>query len=105
MTQKRKSKTVNKTFTKTVLPTNDVYIQFTDEEIQEFGWEKGQKFEFQYQPDGSFKLVPYTKLELDLNEWPVEILHMIIKESCEKDISVNDVINNLLKEALKDELN
>jgi hypothetical protein len=43
-------------------------------------------------------------LEINLEEWSVEVLHMLIKESCEKDISVNDVINNLLKEALKDEL-
>ena len=100
---KAKNKPI-KTFTKTILPTDDVYIQFTDEEIQEFGWEKGQKFEFQPQDDGSFKIIPYEKLEINLEEWSVEVLHMLIKESCEKDISVNDVINNLLKEALKDEL-
>jgi hypothetical protein len=93
----------NKTFIKTVLPTDDVYIQFTDEEVKEFGWEPGQKFECQSQEDGSFKLVPYVKMELDLEEWPVEILHMLIKESCDNDISVNDVINNLLKESLKND--
>ena len=101
--KKQKKKTEVKTFTKKVLPTNDVYIQFTDEEIEEFGWEKGQKFEFQAQDDGSFKLVPFVKMELDLNEWPIETLHMLIKESCDKDISVNDVINSLLKKALKED--
>jgi len=92
----------NKNVIKTVLPTNDVYIQFTDEEVKEFGWEKGQKFEFKTLEDGSIQLVPFVKLELDLEEWPIELLHMLIKESCDKDISVNDVINDLLKKALNE---
>lgn len=90
----------NKTFIKTILPTNDVYIQFTDEEIKEFGWEKGQKFEFKTLEDGSVQLIPFVKMEINLEDWSVEILHMLIKESCDKDISVNDVINNTLKKAL-----
>jgi hypothetical protein len=93
----------NKIFTKTILPTDDVYIQFTDEEIEEFGWEKGQKLEFQAQEDGSFKLIPFKKIELDIEEWPIEFLHSIIKESCEEDISVNDVINNRLKKVLEED--
>jgi hypothetical protein len=101
MTQKKKSNKVNKTFTKTVLPCEDVYIQFTDEEIEEFGWKKGQKFDFQPQDDGSFKLVPYEKIKIDLKDWPIELLHFLIKKSCKKDISVNDVINNILKKSLK----
>jgi len=95
----------NRTFTKTILPTNDVYIQFTDEEIKEFGWEKGQKFEFQPQDNGSFKLVPFEKLELDIENWPIEVLHSLIKESCEEDISINDVVNNRLKKAFKEDPN
>lgn len=90
----------NKTFIKTVLPTNDVYIQFTDEEIKEFGWEKGQKFEVKEMEDGSFKLIPFQKIELDMEGWSIEVLHSIIKESCEEDISVNSVINNRLKKVL-----
>ena len=99
---KKKNKPI-KTFTKKVLPTNDVYIQFTDEEIEEFGWEKGQKFEFQSQDDGSFKLVPYVKMELDIENWPIEILHSLIKQSCDEDISINEVINIRLKKALEED--
>jgi bifunctional DNA-binding transcriptional regulator/antitoxin component of YhaV-PrlF toxin-antitoxin module len=87
---------------KTLLPTNDLYVQFTDEEIQKFGWESGQKLEVEIHDDGSIELRPYAKVELDMEEWPREILEMIIKESLDKDISVNDVINDLLKEALKE---
>jgi hypothetical protein len=39
-------------------------------------------------------------MELDMEEWPREVLEMIVKESCEQDISANDVICNLLKESL-----
>jgi bifunctional DNA-binding transcriptional regulator/antitoxin component of YhaV-PrlF toxin-antitoxin module len=87
---------------KTLLPTNDLYLQFTDEEIQELGWEAGQKLEVKQHDDGSIELRPYVKVELDMEEWPREMLEMIIKESLDQDISVNDVINNLLKQSLKD---
>ena len=86
---------------KTLLPTNDLYLQFTDEEIQELGWEAGQKLEVKQHSDGSIELRPYVKLELDMEEWPRETLEMIIKESLDQDISVNDVINNMLKQSLK----
>jgi len=82
---------------KTLQPTNDLYIQFTDDEITELGWEPGQKLEVKQHDDGSIELRPYVKLELDMEEWPREVLELIVKESCEKDISANDVINNFSK--------
>jgi len=86
---------------KTLLPTNDLYLQFTDEEIQELGWEAGQKLEVKQHDDGSIELRPYVKLELDIEEWPREVLEMIIKESVEQDISANDVITNMVKEGIE----
>jgi len=85
---------------KTLLPTDDLYIQFTDEEIKEFGWEAGQKLSIIPQDDGSFKIVPFVKMEIDIENWPRELLETLINESCEQDISVNDVICNCLKESL-----
>jgi hypothetical protein len=88
--------------TKKVLqPTNDAFIQFTEEELQEIGAGPGTKFSVKHHDDGSIELRPYVKVELDIEEWPREVLEMIIKESCEQDISANDVINKLLKESLK----
>lgn len=86
---------------KTLQPTNDLYVQFTDEEIQELGWEAGQKLDIKLHDDGSIELRPYAKMEIDLADWSRDVLEMIIKKSCEDDISVNDVINNLLKESLE----
>jgi len=85
---------------KTLLPTNDVYIQFTEEELSQIGAGPGTKFEAKLRDDGSIELRPYVKIELDMEEWPREVLELIIKESCEQDISANDIINNLLKKSL-----
>jgi hypothetical protein len=86
---------------KILQPTNDLFIQFSDDEVQELGLEQGQKYEVELQDDGSVKLTPWVKIELEIEEWSKEVLLMIIKESLDQDIPVNDVINNLLKEGLK----
>ena len=85
---------------KTLLPTNDMYIQFTEEELSSIGAGPGTKLEAKLHDDGSIELRPYVKMELDMEEWPREVLEMIVRESCEQDISANDVICNLLKESL-----
>jgi hypothetical protein len=85
---------------KTVLKKEEYYIQFTDEELAELNMEKGQKFTCDVE-DGAIKLTPYAKIELEIGDWPREVLELLIQESCEKDISVNDVICDLLKEAIK----
>jgi len=87
--------------TKKVLqPTNDCFIQFTEEELSSIGAGPGTKFQVKQHDDGSIELRPYAKVDLDMSEWSREVLEMIIKESCEQDISANDVINNLLKKSL-----
>ena len=87
--------------TKKVLqPTNDAYIQFTEEELQEIGAGPGTKFSVNLHDDGSIELRPYVKMEIEISDWPRELLEMIISDSCEQDISVNDVIANLLKKSL-----
>jgi hypothetical protein len=86
---------------KTLIPTNDLYIQFTEEELSSIGAGPGTKFEAKVHDDGSIELRPYAKIEVDIEEWPRIVLEEIIRQSCEQDISVNDVINDLLKKSLK----
>jgi len=86
---------------KTVLKKEEYYIQFTDEEMAELNMEPGQKFTCDLE-DGGLKLTPFAKIELEMGDWPKELLEFLIQESCEKDISVNDVICNVLEEAFKD---
>jgi len=85
---------------KVLQPTNDAFIQFTEEELSAIGAGPGTKFEAKLHDDGSIELRPYESIELDMEEWPREVLEMIIKQSCEEDISANDVINKLLKDSL-----
>ena len=85
---------------KTVLKKEDYYIQFTDEEMAELNIEPGQKFTCDIE-DGALKLTPFATIELEMGDWPQELLEYLIQESCEKDISVNDVICDVLKEAIK----
>lgn len=85
---------------KVLQPTNDAYIQFTEEELQEIGVGAGTKFSVKHHDDGSIELRPYVKMEIDTQDWSRELLEMLISESCEQDISVNDVITNLLRESL-----
>ena len=51
---------------KVLQPTNDVYIQFTEEELSAIGAGPGTKFEAKVHDDGSIELRPYVKVELDM---------------------------------------
>lgn len=87
---------------KKVLEKKDLYIQFSEEEMQELGWEEGQKLSFKFDEETkAITLEPFVKIELDISEWSREILEFLVGESCERDISVNEVINEVLKESLK----
>jgi hypothetical protein len=86
---------------KTVLKKEDYYIQFTDEEMAELNIEPGQKFSCELK-DGGLQLTPFVKVELEISDWPREILELLIQESCERDVSINEVICDLLKEVIKD---
>jgi hypothetical protein len=85
---------------KTILKKEEYYIQFTDEEMVELNIEPGQKFTCELK-DGGLQLTPFAKIELEIGEWPREILEFLLQESCERDVSVNEVINDVLKGAIK----
>jgi len=86
---------------KTIKSRTEYYIEITDEEKEYAGWEDCQKFDWKLQDDGSVLLKPWVKVDIgEISEYPREVLEMIIQESLEKDIPVNCVINNLLKEGL-----
>jgi len=87
---------------KKILEKKDLYIQFSEDEMQELGWEEGQKLSFKFDEETkAITLEPFVKMDLDISEWSREILEFLIAESCERDISVNEVINEVLKESLK----
>jgi hypothetical protein len=87
--------------TKKVQEKKELYIQFSEEEIQEMGWVENQKLSVKVdEKTGHITLQPFVKMELDISDWPKEILEFLIEESCERDISVNEVINEVLIKSL-----
>ncbi len=92
---------MNQPIAKTVLKKEEYYVQFTDEEMAELNIKPGQKFTCDLE-DGGLKLTPFAKIELEMGDWPKDLLEFLIQESCEKDISVNDVICNVLEEVIKE---
>jgi bifunctional DNA-binding transcriptional regulator/antitoxin component of YhaV-PrlF toxin-antitoxin module len=81
---------------KTLQSREQYYIEFTDEELVDLNLEKGEPLEFIIKDDGVL-LQKLEKLDLELSEFPREILERLIKESCDKNVSVNEIISEALK--------
>jgi hypothetical protein len=84
---------------KTLQPSKDMFIQFTEDELLELNIQAGDKFTAIPKEDGVF-LEKMAEIELDLEEFPEEIKDMLIVKSIEDQIPVDEVINNLLKDFL-----
>ena len=87
--------------TKTLQPSTDLLVTFTEEELEILGLEQGDKLSVYPQEDGSILLEKYVTMELETDEWPRHMLEYLIKASCEKDVSVNEIINDVLTEFLE----
>jgi hypothetical protein len=85
---------------KTIEPTGDVCVKFTDEELSQLNIKQGDKFSVKEQ-DGEILFQKFATIDIDLSEFKREILEFIIQESCDKDISVNEVISNILERSLE----
>ena len=87
---------------KKVQEKKDLFIQFSEEEMQELGWEENQKLSMSVEEEtGAINIKPWVKMEIEMEDWPKELMLFLIQESCEKDISINEVITNVLEESLK----
>lgn len=89
---------------KIIEPTGDVCIKFTEEELSKLGLKQGDKLSWEEAKDG-FILKKYEKIDIDISEWSREVLEMLISESVEQDVSVNDVICKILEEQFAKEEN
>lgn len=86
---------------KTVQRSEELFIQFTPEELAELNLKEGDKFSWHLADDGSIALKKFETIDINLDELNRDVLEFIIAESCEKDISVNEVISNILEQAVK----
>jgi bifunctional DNA-binding transcriptional regulator/antitoxin component of YhaV-PrlF toxin-antitoxin module len=85
---------------KTVEPTGDVCVKFTEEELAQLNIKQGDKFSIKETEDGIL-LEKFSTVDINLNELQRELLEFLIQESCDKDISVNQVISDLLEKGLE----
>jgi bifunctional DNA-binding transcriptional regulator/antitoxin component of YhaV-PrlF toxin-antitoxin module len=76
-------------------PTGDLCVKFTEEELQKLNIKEGDKFSWEIVDDGVL-LKKYESIELDLSEFSREVLEMLIQESIKRNVSVEDVIEDVL---------
>ena len=89
--------------TKKVKEKRDYYIEFSEEEREKLGIEENQKFSIEVMDDNSFIMKPFSKVDIDLSEFSRESLENLIYLSVEKDISVNEVISEILESYIEKE--
>jgi hypothetical protein len=85
---------------KTVEPTGDVCVKFTEDELAQLNIKQGDKFSIKETEEGIL-LEKFATIDIDLNEVDREILEFLIQESCDKDVSINQVISDLLEKGLE----
>jgi hypothetical protein len=87
---------------KEVKTREEAYIEFSDEEMEQYGFKKGDKFTWKPQEDGSVFLEKWKSIEIDLNVFSKEELMMLVNHSINNDCTINDSINQILKEYFVD---
>jgi hypothetical protein len=84
---------------KTLEPTGDVCVKFTEDELAQLNIKQGDKFSIKETDEGVL-LQRFDTVDINLSELDRELLEFLIQESCDKDISINEVISNLLEKGL-----
>jgi hypothetical protein len=84
---------------KTVKEKRDLYIEFTEEEMAELGWEESQKLSLTVNDDKSISIKPWVKVDIDMTGWPKEIYEMLVEMSLEQDKTVNQIIVELIEKS------
>lgn len=84
--------------TKIVKEKKELYIDFSEEEIQELGWKDNQKLSIDVE-NNNIVIKPWVNVEIDTSDWPKEIFEMLVQISLEQDKTVNQVIVDLITKA------
>jgi hypothetical protein len=85
---------------KTVEPTGDVCVKFTEDELTQLNIKQGDKFSIK-ETDEGILFEKFATVDIDLSELDRELLEFLIQESCNKDVSVNEVISEALEKGLE----
>jgi hypothetical protein len=89
---------------KEIKRSEELYIEFTPEELKSLNVKKGDKLSWKIQDDGIL-LEKMSSMEIDISEFSREVLEFLVIKSIEEDIGVNDVIVNCLESYLKKDEN
>jgi hypothetical protein len=79
-----------------VEPTNDVCIKFTEDQMKELNIKPGEKFTITAE-NNRITLTRFVTLNLNLSEFSRETLEDLITLSCERDVSVNELVEEALR--------
>jgi hypothetical protein len=85
---------------KTIEPTGDVCVKFTEDELAKLNIKQGDKFSIKESDEGIL-LEKFSTIDIDLAQFERELLEFLIQESCDKDISINEVISDILEKILE----
>lgn len=86
---------------KVLEPTGEVCVKFTEDELISLNIKQGDKFSIKETTEGIL-LEKFASIDINLSELNRNVLEFLIQESCEKDISINDVVSEILEKGLKD---
>lgn len=90
-----------KPITKTLMRSEDCYIQFTDQEMEKLDIKVNDKFSCKINKDQSITLEKYVPFDIDFSEWDKEELIFLIEDSCRNHIPIEEVIEKRLRDYLK----
>lgn len=85
---------------KTVQKKEDLFIEFTDQEMQTLNIAPHDKFEIEVQSDTTLILKKFEKIDIDLGEFDKKTLELLIVKSIEEQIPVDSVITGMLTDYL-----
>jgi bifunctional DNA-binding transcriptional regulator/antitoxin component of YhaV-PrlF toxin-antitoxin module len=84
---------------KTIQRSEECFVQFTKEELEQLNIKEGDKFTWEVQDDG-LMLKKFGTIDIDFADFDREVLEFLIAESCEKDVSVNEIISDILQKTV-----
>lgn len=76
--------------------SDDLYIEFTKEQLEELNVNPGDKFSWEIDKN-QIVLKKFVSVDIDISDWSRELLEMLISLSLEKDLPINDVIADILE--------
>lgn len=86
--------------TKEIKTREECYIEFSDEELAALDWQPGDKLSWQITDEG-VSLKKCEEIDIDLEEFTKEELIDLITVSSARDITVEELIVDVLREAVE----